>query len=96
MRHVEQGRVVHAKVRIGNSMIEMGEHTDIELHDPEKLPQVGMHLYVEDVDAVVARAAAAGVRVVRPVEEQPYGDREASLADPYGIVWFVATHVCDD
>jgi PhnB protein len=54
-----------------------------------------MHLYVEDVDDLVQRAADHGVQVVSPVQEQPYGDREATIADPFGIVWFVATHVSD-
>src|SRR5437763_16860398 len=89
------GTVVHATLRIGDSVLEMGQHADVNVLDPEQLPPVGMHLYVEDVHAVVARAEAAGVRGVRPVQRQPYGDLEASLADPFGIVWFVATHVGD-
>ena len=89
------GRFVHATLRIGDSVLEMGQHEDVNVLDLEQLPPVGMHLYVEDVHAVVARAEAAGVRVVRPVQRQPYGDLEASLADPFGIVWFVATHVGD-
>lgn len=87
------GRVAHATLRVGDSLVEMGEHSDINVLDPEQLPPVGMHLYVEDIHAVVARAEAAGVRVLRPVTREPYGDLEASLADPFGIVWWVATHV---
>jgi PhnB protein len=89
------GRFVHATLRIGDSILEMGQHSEVNVLDLEQLPPVGMHLYVEDVHAVVARAEAAGVRILRPVEHQPYGDLEAGLADPFGIVWWVATHVGD-
>jgi len=47
---------------------------------------------VEDADAVVKQAVAAGAKLVRPVQDQFYGDRSGSVADPYGHVWHVATH----
>ena len=87
------GRFLHATLRIGDSVLEMGQHSEVNALDLDQLPPVGMHLYVEDVHAVVSRAEAAGVRVLRPIERQPYGDLEAGLADPFGIVWWVATHV---
>ncbi len=89
----DAGRVPHAKMRLGDSIVELGEHTDVNRLDPERMPPVGMHLYVEDVDALVDRVAAADGRVIMPVTEQFYGDREATLADPFGIIWFVATYV---
>jgi PhnB protein len=95
MRHEDGGRVVHAKLRIGGSAVEIGEHTERNDLDLDRLPPVGIHLYVEDVDAVLAKATSAGVRVLHPIEDQPYGDREVSIADPFGIVWFVATHLHD-
>jgi len=95
MRHEDGGRVVHAKLRIGGSAVEIGEHAERNDLDLDRLPPVGIHLYVEDVDAVLAKATSAGVRVLYPIQDQPYGDREVSLADPFGIVWFVATHQHD-
>jgi PhnB protein len=95
MRHEEGGHVVHAKLRIGGSMVEMGQHGDRTDADVLDLPPVGVHLYVEDVDAVLAKASAAGSRVLVPIMDQPYGDREVSIADPFGIVWFLATHLQD-
>ena len=95
MRYEDGGRVVHAKLRIGGAAVEIGEHAERNDLDLDRLPPVGMHLYVEDVDAVLAKATAAGVRVLHPIEDQPYGDREVSIADPFGIVWFVATHLHD-
>jgi PhnB protein len=95
MRHEDGGRVVHAKLRIGGSPVEIGEHVERNELDLDRLPPVGIHLYVEDVDAVLAKATSAGVRVLYPIQDQPYGDREVSIADPFGIVWFVATHLHD-
>jgi PhnB protein len=52
-------------------------------------------VYVEDVDAVVERATSAGARVLRPVENQFYGDRTGTFEDPFGHHWNVMTHVED-
>jgi PhnB protein len=52
-------------------------------------------VYVPDVDATVAKATAAGAKIVRPVENQFYGDRMGTIADPFGHQWHVATHVED-
>jgi PhnB protein len=52
-------------------------------------------LYVEDVDAVFARAIAAGGTLVHPLEDKFYGDRSGTLLDPFGHMWMVATHVED-
>jgi len=61
---------------------------------PEALggSSVGIHLYVEDVDVIFAQAVNAGASVVRSVEDQFYGDRMATLKDPYGHIWFLGTH----
>jgi PhnB protein len=52
-------------------------------------------LYVEDVDAVVERAVAAGASLEREVEDQFWGDRFGAVVDPFGHVWSIATHVED-
>jgi PhnB protein len=61
---------------------------------PETRGGTTVHLmvYVTDVDAVVARAVAAGAKVVREIEDKFYGDRSGSLEDPFGHVWHFATH----
>jgi len=53
---------------------------------------VSLMLYVEDVDALADRAVAAGAKVVRPVQDQFYGDRSGTFSDPFGHVWTIATH----
>ena len=49
-------------------------------------------LYVDDVDALTAQAVAAGATLVRPVQDQFYGDRSGVLTDPFGHMWSIATH----
>lgn len=92
------GKIGHAELQLGDSVImlsdafpEMGHRTARELGGSP----VSVALYVEDVDAVFERATAAGATVVRPVENQFYGDRAGSFDDPWGLRWSVATHVED-
>ena len=56
---------------------------------------VTIHIYVDDVDAVVQRAMDGGGTILRPVAQQFYGDRAGKFKDPFGHLWFVATHVED-
>jgi PhnB protein len=89
------GRIGHAEVMIGNSPVMLAdEHPEIGVFSPQSLggSAVHLHLYVDDVDTVFRRAVAAGAKVVRPLADQFYGDRSGKLADPFGHVWFVATH----
>ncbi|MDQ6701693.1 MAG: VOC family protein, partial [Pseudomonadota bacterium] len=53
---------------------------------------VMIHLYVEDVDAFTARAIGAGLKVLRPVADQFYGERGGKFEDPFGHRWWIATH----
>jgi len=89
------GKIGHAEIRIGDSAIMLADPcAEGPFRDPQSLggSSIGLHLYVEDVDALFAQAVAAGAQVVRPVQDQFYGDRTGTLADPYGHVWFIATH----
>jgi PhnB protein len=54
-----------------------------------------MSVYVEDVDGVFDRALQAGATVLRPIQDQFYGDRSGTLEDPFGHRWSVATHIED-
>ena len=53
---------------------------------------VALHLYVEDVDRVVASATAAGATMLRPVKDEFFGDRPGMILDPFGHKWHIATH----
>jgi uncharacterized glyoxalase superfamily protein PhnB len=84
------GRIVHAEVRIGDSMVMMG--------DTGGHPPVGpcmIHLYVDDVDATYLRALQAGATSVREPSNQFYGDRSGGVKDSFGNHWWIATHVED-
>jgi uncharacterized glyoxalase superfamily protein PhnB len=56
---------------------------------------VTIHLYVENVDAFVKRAVAAGAKITMPVADQFWGDRYGKLEDPFGHCWSVGTHLRD-
>lgn len=64
---------------------------------PETLggTSVSLHVYFENVDRVAEKAAAAGAKFIRPVQNQFYGDRTGTLIDPFGHMWSIATHVED-
>ena len=79
--------IMHAEVLIGDTVIELADATP---EYPER--RFELHLYVPDADAVYARAVAAGARSLSEPVDQPYGDREAGVADPFGNYWYIATH----
>jgi PhnB protein len=84
------GVVHHAAVRIGDSVVELGE-----AHGPYQ-PMVSMvYMYVPDVDALYQRALAAGASSISPPADQSYGDRTAGVKDAFGNHWYIATHVKD-
>ena len=92
------GRVGHADVKIGDTHVMLAdEHTEVGARSPKTIggSPVSLSLYVGDVDATVAKAVEAGARVIRPVANQFYGDRTGGVEDPFGHVWYVATHVED-
>lgn len=64
------------------------------IRNPQSLDgsSVALHIYVEDVDSQFAQAVSAGAKEIKPVQDQFYGDRTGTLEDPFGHIWFVATH----
>ena len=93
-----QGKLLHGAVRIGNSTVMLAdEFPDWGAFGPKSLKgsPVTIHLYVEDVDAFVSRAAAAGAKITMPVQDMFWGDRYAKLEDPFGHHWSVSTHTRD-
>ena len=93
-----QGKLMHAMIRIGDSSVMLvDEMPEWGSYGPKSLKgsPVTIHLYVEDVDAVVARALAAGAKITMPVADMFWGDRYGKLEDPFGHLWSVATHLRD-
>lgn len=81
------GGIMHAEVRVGDSIVELGDASD-----PYPAMHFGIHLYVSDADAVYRSALRAGAASVREPVDQFYGDREATVKDPWGNQWYIATH----
>ncbi|HYS53061.1 MAG TPA: VOC family protein [Thermoanaerobaculia bacterium] len=79
------GRIMHAAVKVGDSTVEMGEATEYSDR------AFGMHVYVDDTDAVYQRALAAGGTSLHPPMDQVYGERSAAVKDRFGNHWYIAT-----
>jgi PhnB protein len=92
------GRIGHAEVKIGDGGIMLAdENPAFGALSPPTVggTPVSLHLYVEDIDATIKRAEAAGAIVLRPAEDQFYGDRSGMIADPFGHHWHLATRKKD-
>jgi PhnB protein len=88
-RHDEpSGRVAHAQVRLGDSIVETSD-----AHGQFKPIPSTVYMYVPDVDALYNRALGAGATSVTAPADQPYGDRNAGVRDPFGNTWYLATHI---
>lgn len=88
--HDPAGTIVHAKLQIGNSVLELSEAR------PEFPPMpTTFYLYVENCDALYERAIAAGATSLNPPTDQPYGDRNAGVQDSFGNTWYFSTHIKD-
>ena len=89
------GKIGHAELEMGDSVLMLAdESAEFDFHGPKTRggSSVTISMYVRDVDAAVASAVKAGATVRRPVKDEFYGDRTATIADPFGHVWHVATH----
>ena len=89
------GKIGHAEIKIGDSPIMLADELPgMGFRSPESLggSPISILLYVEDVDVVFSEALAAGAKVQRPVADQFYGDRTGGVTDPFGHVWYIATH----
>jgi len=92
------GKIMHAEVKIGDSIVMLAdENPQTGVMSPQTIGgySVGLHVYAENVDAVMQKALESGAKALRPIKNQFYGDRSGSLLDPFGHMWTVATHVED-
>jgi PhnB protein len=95
MRFVGHGEIGHAELEIGNSIIMLSDEApEYGYRGPEGFggSPMSIQLYVEDADALVAQAVAAGAKLVSAVADHFYGDRGGAVADPFGYTWGIATH----
>lgn len=92
------GRIGHAELRIGPATIMLAdEYPQSGISGPRTLggTTFSLHLHVSDVDAVFARAVGAGATIVRPLENQFYGERSGTVRDPFGHEWLLGGHIED-
>ncbi len=93
-----ENSIGHAELEIGDALVMLAdEFPGPGISSPASLrgTTVSLHVYVKDVDASFKRAVAAGATAVRPPEDKFYGDRLGVLADPFGHLWSLGTHIED-
>jgi uncharacterized glyoxalase superfamily protein PhnB len=81
------GSIAHAQARIGTAMVEVSE-----ARGPYQPMPSMLYIYVADADATYQRALEVGCTSVQPVADQPYGDRNGAVRDPFGNTWYISTH----
>lgn len=84
----EDGSIKHAEVKIGDSVVMMGE----PMGKSDPMPAT-MYLYVNDCDATYKKALAAGGTSVLELDNYPHGDRYGGVKDPVGNIWWIVTHI---
>lgn len=98
-RHMrpDGGAVMHAQLRVGNSMLMLGSEFPPHCLGPKSRggTSVSLHVYVENADAAFERAVKAGCTVKMPMTDQFWGDRYGVVEDPFGHQWSFATHKQD-
>lgn len=88
------GKIGHAEVSFGDYALMLSdEYPEFGAMSPTSLggSPVLLHLYVDDVDATVAKAESLGARVLRPAADESHGDRAATILDPFGHRWMIST-----
>jgi len=94
------GKVGHAELQIGNARIMLADENPSMGQGHSSATSIGsspvsLYLYIPDVDRVVERAVAEGAKILKPIQNQFYGDRSGFVQDPFGHFWGIATHVED-
>jgi PhnB protein len=92
------GRVGHAEVKIGAATLMLSdEYPEYDIRGPRSIggTSVSIHIHVSDVDRLFEQAVAAGATVVRPLQNQFYGERSGTVRDPFGHEWLLGGHIED-
>jgi PhnB protein len=88
------GRIGHAEIQIEGAPVFLADESpESGMRSPQQLggTTVTVSVYVKDVDAFAKRAEAAGAKVLRPVADQFYGERNVGFQDPFGHIWYFST-----
>jgi PhnB protein len=95
LRIGQPGMVGHAEMKIGKAIFMLAdEFPDMGAASPHSIggTPVSLYVYVEDVDGFTEKAVGEGLKVLKPVSDQFYGDRSGHFEDPFGHKWGFATH----
>jgi PhnB protein len=98
LRMDKDGRIGHAEIELGDSCVMLAdEQPEMGFRSPEHYggSAVSLVFYVPDCDAVYKQAVNAGAKSEREPADQFYGDRMATVLDPFGFSWHIATHIKD-
>jgi PhnB protein len=90
------GRIGHAELKLGPATLMLAdEHPEYGIRSPQAFGGTGttIHLHVDDVDALVARAVEAGATVLRPPTDEGHGERQARVRDPFGHEWLLGHQI---
>ena len=92
------GKLGHAEIKIGDSYINLAdEHPESGVRSPKSYggSPISVLLYVENTDATVAQCVSTGGTITRPIKDEFYGDRAATVVDPFGHTWYIHSHIKD-
>jgi uncharacterized glyoxalase superfamily protein PhnB len=90
------GRIGHAELDFGGTTLMLSdEFPEFGIKGPRSIggTSLTLHLHVDDADALIARAVAAGATVVRPAQDQFYGERSGTVSDPFGHEWNIGHQI---
>jgi PhnB protein len=90
------GRIGHAEIKIGSATVMLSdEYPERGIRGPRSLggTTFSIHLHVDDVDQAYAQAVDAGAAIVRPLQDQFYGERSGTVRDPFGHEWLLGGHI---
>ena len=88
------GKIGHAEISIGGAVVMLAdEYPELDFLGPRARggTSVRIHLFVDDVDAVLEQAVAAGASLKRPAKDEFYGERSGQVEDPFGHRWILST-----
>jgi PhnB protein len=90
------GRIGHAELALGSTTLMLSEeYPEFGIYGPDSIGGTSftIHLHVDDADALIERAVAAGATVVRPPTDQFYGERSGTIRDPFGHEWNIGHEI---